>query len=197
MSEREYIVSLNEGVDYAGFNAEMVTNTGAGDIPSRSVAVENPRELSLRNTHYNLTDAEAEALKSDSRVYDVALLPDLDPNIGTGFDATQTGDFSKTLLDRGSFLNWGMRRVNEATTPYTGSTAAAGGYNYTLDGTGVDVVIMDSGIQADHPEFQDASGVTRVQQIDWYTASGVAGTMPYILYRRRRTRHTRCWHSNW
>ena len=182
MSEREYIVSLNEGVDYAGFNAEMVTNTGAGDIPSRSVAVENPRELSLRNTHYNLTDAEAEALKSDSRVYDVALLPDLDPNIGTGFDATQTGDFSKTLLDRGSFLNWGMRRVNEATTPYTGSTAAAGGYNYTLDGTGVDVVIMDSGIQADHPEFQDASGVTRVQQIDWYTASGVAGTMPGTFY---------------
>ena len=35
MSEREYIVSLNKGVDYAGFNAEMVTNTGSGDIPNR------------------------------------------------------------------------------------------------------------------------------------------------------------------
>ena len=37
---------------------------------------------------------------------------------------------------------------------------------------------MDSGIQADHPEFQDANGNTRVQQIDWYAASGLTGTMP-------------------
>ena len=75
-----------------------------------------------------------------------------------------------------------MRRMNEATNPYTGVNAAAGGYNYTLDGTGVDVVIVDSGIQADHPEFQDADGVSRVQQINWFTASGVSGTMPTAHY---------------
>jgi len=182
MSEREYIVSLNKGVDYAGFNAEMVTNTGSGDIPNRSVNVEDARVLSLRNTHYSLTDEEAVAIKSDPRVYDVTLLPELDPNIGTGFDAVQAGNFTKTTLDRGDFLNWGMRRVNEATSPYTGATASTGGYNYTLDGTGVDVVIMDSGIQVDHPEFQDAAGVSRVQQIDWYAAAGVAGSMPGTFY---------------
>jgi subtilisin family serine protease len=41
---------------------------------------------------------------------------------------------------------------------------------------------MDSGIQADHPDFQDASGVSRVQQIDWFAASGVSGTMPANFY---------------
>ena len=174
MSEKEYIVSLNKGVDYESFNQEMIASTGAGAIPNRGVDVANARPGSARNTHYNLTDAEAETLKADPRVYGVTLLPELDPDLGIGTRATQTGDFTKTTLDRGDFLNWGMRRINEATNPYTG-VSTTGGYNYTLDGTGVDVVIMDSGIQADHPEFQDAEGVSRVQQIDWTTASGIVG----------------------
>jgi len=65
--------------------------------------------------------------------------------------------------------------MNETINPYTGVNAAAGGYNYTLDGSGVDVVIMDSGLQIDHPEFQDANGVSRVVELDWTTASGIAG----------------------
>ena len=181
MSEKEYIVSLNKGVDYATFNQEMIAATSAGDIPNRAVDVANARLGSERNTHYNLTDEEAETLRNDSRVYGVTLKDD--PNSKIGFTATQTGDFTKTTLDRGDFLNWGMRRVNEATNPYTGVNAAAGGYNYTLDGTGVDVVIMDSGLQIDHPEFQDALGASRVQQINWYTESGVVGTQNANHYR--------------
>ena len=30
MSEREYIVTLNKGVDYTAFNAEMIEETVAG-----------------------------------------------------------------------------------------------------------------------------------------------------------------------
>ena len=175
MSEKEYIVSLNKGVDYAAFNQEMIAATGAGDIPARSVDIANARPASQRNTHYSLTDAEAGLLSNDPRVYAVTLLPELDPDIGIGFDTTQTGVFTKTTLDRGDFLNWGMRRMNETINPYTGVNAAAGGYNYTLDGSGVDVVIMDSGLQIDHPEFQDANGVSRVVELDWTTASGIAG----------------------
>ena len=73
MAEKEYIVSLNRGVDYDAFNSEMVASTGAGDIPNRTVVVENARPLSQRNTHYMLTDEEAEALKNDSRVYGINL----------------------------------------------------------------------------------------------------------------------------
>ena len=182
MSEREHIVSVNRGVDLVAFNQEMIATTGAGSIPSRTVGVADPRATNIRSTHYMLTDAEAETLRSDPRVFGVDLLPELDPNIGIGFDTIQAGDFTKTTLDRGNFLNWGMRRMNESTNPYSGVNAAAGGYNYTLDGSGVDVVIVDSGIQADHPEFQDAAGVSRVQQIDWFAVSGVTGTMPTAHY---------------
>ena len=182
MSEREHIVSVNRGVDLVAFNQEMIATTGAGSIPSRTVGVADPRATNIRSTHYMLTDAEAETLKADPRVFGVDLLPELDPNTGIGFGAIQEGDFTKTTLDRGNYLNWGMRSMNEATNPYSGVNASAGGYNYTLDGSGVDVVIVDSGIQADHPEFQDAAGVSRVQQIDWYAVSGVSGTMPTAHY---------------
>ena len=33
MSEKEYIVTPNKGVDYAQFNQDMIASTGAGDIP--------------------------------------------------------------------------------------------------------------------------------------------------------------------
>jgi subtilisin family serine protease len=180
MSEKEYIVSLNKGVDYAAFNQEMIVATGAGDIPSRSVDIANHRHASQRNTHYMLTDSEAESLKNDGRVYGVTLKDD--PSISIGINAVQTGDFSKTTLDRGNFLNWGMRRMNESTNPYNG-VSVTGGYNYTLDGTDVDVVIQDTGIQKDHPEWQDASGVSRFTEIDWYTESGISGTQNANHYR--------------
>lgn len=46
-------------------------------------------------------------------------------------------------------------------------------YRFSMDGTGVDVVIQDSGIQADHPEFFDENGVSRLQQINWYHTSAI------------------------
>jgi hypothetical protein len=56
------------------------------------------------------------------------------------------------------------------------SAAPDSNYLYALDGTGVDVVIQDSGIEPLHPEWNDYEGNTRYQSIDWYSASGLAGT---------------------
>ena len=68
MSEKEYIVSLKRGVDASNFKAEMTQSSGDANIPARSVDVADQRILSTRNTHYSLTDEEAEQLKNDSRV---------------------------------------------------------------------------------------------------------------------------------
>jgi subtilisin family serine protease len=183
MSEREYIVTLNVGVDYAAFNAEMIEETGAGDIPNRTVEVTNARPISQRNTHYSLTDEEAVALAQDSRVAGVEIPPDQRDDLDIGFDAVQTGDFTKTNSDSGVYLNWGMRRCATTTNDYNTGNTVSGDYEYNLDGSGVDVVIHDSGLHVDHPEFQDADGVSRVQQIDWYTESGVSGTQDANHYR--------------
>ena len=179
--EKEYIVTLNENVDYDKFKRDMVELNADPYIPSRSVTVSNERPASLRNTHYMLTEAEAEGLRSDPRVFAVELNPALRRDVGIGHHAKQTGDFSKTTSDTGDFVNWGLRRMISPTDPYTGDTVV-GDFTYTLTGDGVDVVIMDSGIQKDHPEFQDANGNSRVQEIDWYAASGLSGTMPTAHY---------------
>ena len=58
MAEKEYIVSLNRGVDAADFAAEMTQSTGSSTIPNRSVDVADSRLGSYRNTHYSLSEEE-------------------------------------------------------------------------------------------------------------------------------------------
>ena len=183
MAEKEYIVSLNRGVDYDAFNSEMIASTGAGDIPNRTVEVENARPLSQRNTHYMLTDAEAETLKSDSRVYGVELRPEDRDDVEIGLDAQQFGSWRKTSADSQNDLNWGMMRGIHREDVWNQQSETTLPFNYNLTGKGVDVVIQDSGIDVGHIEFTDSDGVSRIQQIDWFTASGVAGTQSANHYR--------------
>lgn len=176
---KEYIVSLNRGVDYDQFWNEIENeSTTDGFVPERRVEIVNNRDASLRQCHYELTDEEAEKLRQDPRVYSVEEPTKFEPFLL----ATQTGNFTKTTSDSGSYQNWGLRRCIAETNIYGTGTTADGDYTYSLDGTGVDVVIQDSGIQPDHPEFQDANGVSRVQEIDWYAESGLTGTMPVDFY---------------
>ena len=176
--EKEYIVTLKKDVDYEKFNEEMIKSTGAGAIPKRTVDVANARPGSKRNTHYALTEAEVIQLRKDSRVGAVEIPPEQRTDISPEPLAIQTGNFSKTTSDSGNYQNWGMRRCIERDNPYTFSSPSSNEFSYTLDGTGVDVVIQDTGVQTGHPEYDDADGNTRLKQIDWYAASGLSGSMP-------------------
>ena len=52
---KEYIVSLNQGVDYDAFWNEIETNgSGSTYIPDRAVDIVNVRPLSLIACHYAL-----------------------------------------------------------------------------------------------------------------------------------------------
>ena len=196
MSEQEYVVSLNRDVDYDAFNTEMVATTGAGDIPNREVVIADPRLGSYRNTHYMLTDAEATALRSDSRVYAVELKPELRDDIELLPSATQISNFTKTTSDTGTFVNWGLTRLNEQDNNYEGTNGSASttasNFDFTLTGTGVDVVIMDSGIYATHPEFLFTNGDQRIERINWYSSAGVSGTQPSGFYNDYSGHGTHC-----
>lgn len=183
MSEKEYIVTLNKGVDYAQFNQEMIASTGAGDIPNRTVDVANSRPGSARNTHYALTEDEVTALKNDPRVLDIGIPPDQDDSIEIGIQTRYEGTFYKGTAESGQVIDWGKRRHSIQQETVTWSTSLAGAYDYVLDGTGVDVVIQDSGLQVDHPEFTDAFGASRVHQINWATESGLSFTQSANHYR--------------
>ena len=186
--EKEYVVIVHKGVDLAAFDAELAAATGDSPIPNRSVQVADPREGSKRMTHWMLTDDEAQTLQSDQRVLAVEIPPHMRDDIEFTLDAKakRGGSFKRKGTPTASNVNWGLRRSNARTNIYFGQEDVnenlESDYVFALDGAGVDVVIQDTGIQADHPEFQDYNGNSRVQQIDWYAASGLSGSMPTEHY---------------
>ena len=171
--EQEYIVTLHQGIDYDQVWSDIENpTTNLDHVPDRPVKIVNARELNLRVCHYALTDQEAEQLKNDPRVLDVELTPLVRDDIQLGRWSRQIADFTKVANNDGAYINWGLVRASSNNNPYGNSSTTANSYDYHLDGEGVDVVISDSGLQIDHPEFTDKNGVSRVQQIDWYVESG-------------------------
>jgi subtilisin family serine protease len=182
---KEYNVILKEGIDYDEFWNDIESDTDGGKlyIPNRAVQFTNERPASLRQCWYLLTDEEAEQLKLDERVFDVEIPPEQRTDIFMVPNAVQFGDFTKTTSSSGNGLNWGMIRCNGLLNPYASLNTTSTNYTYTLTGEGVDVVIQDSGLQVNHPEFNDETGSSRVQQINWYTESGISGTQSANHYR--------------
>jgi subtilisin family serine protease len=152
------------------------------NIPDRSVDVVALKPNNNRNTIYSLSDEEVSALRNDPRIEAV-----IDPSKRRILKvAVQEGNFNKTFAASGEQQNWGLLRHISPTNNFGTSTSDPGGtYDYVLDGTGVDVVIVDSGIEPTHPEWLDSNGASRLQQINWYTESGVAGTFDNNHYRDR------------
>ena len=182
---REYNVILKEGINYDEFWDDIESDTDGGKlyIPNRKVEFTNERIASLRQCWYLLTDEEAEQLKLDDRVFDVEIPPEHRTDIFIVPNAVQYGNFDKTTSSTGDSLNWGMIRCNSPINVYSTTNPTTLDYTYTLTGEGVDVVIQDSGLQVNHPEFNDEAGNSRVQQINWYTESGIGGTQSANHYR--------------
>ena len=182
---KEYIVSLKRDVDYNLFWSQMESETeGLLFVPNRRVDIVNNRDGSLRSCHYSLSDEEATTLQNDDRVYSVEIPPEQRTDIEIGIRARQTGNFDKPSSSNGANINWGLVRISNNNNVFgSNSSPSVSYYDYFLDGTGVDVVIQDSGLEVAHPEFTDANGNSRVQQIDWYTASGLGGTQSGNHYR--------------
>jgi subtilisin family serine protease len=190
--EREYVVVVKKGVDLEEFDAELSASTGMGRIPNRSVDIANPRLGSKRMTHWMLTKEEASNLMLDPRVLSVEIPVDQRTDITIGKRAFQNASFNKPTVLNSTEVNWGLRRCIEETNIYQNGLTASPLYEYALDGTGVDIVIQDSGLQVDHPDFNDYNGNTRVKQIDWYSTSGLPGTQSINHYRDTDGHGTHC-----
>lgn len=177
---KEYIVTTANPTQTEELYNELISASEIlPTIPEREVKVANSRLINKLNTSYFLTEAEAENLSKDTRVLDI----EDSSHIIVAKRAFQDGNFNKQTVETGEKQNWGLlRHINTTNVFGTLTTDPGGTYDYVLDGTGVDVVVVDSGIQVDHPEFQDADGVSRIQQINWFTASGVPGNMPAGFY---------------
>jgi len=153
-------------------------------IPNRAIEIVDYRAGSDRITHYSLTEEEAKKLREHPKISSVEIPPHKNPRVEFKTFLSQSGIFNKSSSVSSNYSNWGLVRCTNTSDSWGNGVANVNGsYNYTLTGRGVDVVILDSGITAYHPEWLDEKGDSRLQQIDWYTASGIAGSMSANHYK--------------
>ena len=187
---KEYIVTCNSKEDLDSLYDDMETTGGSLYIPDRAVELTNRRAIS-RNTHYMLTESEAEEIRKDSRVLSCELTWE-EQGVEIISHWKQTGDFEKEEVDLdfsqtidSNDKNWGLYRVNK------GATVANWGTNgsfteisnrdlhTTWSGKNVDVVIVDDYPNPDHPEFAvntDGTGGSRCQfSFNWFQYKGALG----------------------
>ena len=182
---RQYTVTLHRYEDLESFYEDMETPGGNLYIPDRAVDLAKRRPLS-RNTVYWLAEAEAEQVRQDPRVWAVELTLE-EQNIKIEPVWTQTGNFFKGSPSSnpdlvGTDKNWGLLRM------LTGVDVPGHGFDdqkrhtasisTTLDGTHVDVVIVDGHVRPNHAEFavnDDGTGGSRVNQIDWLSYASAIG----------------------
>jgi hypothetical protein len=157
---------------------ELISETGHETVPNRPVDIVNPMPLSEHNSVVMLTQEEADALISDLRIRNVERDP-YELGVKKIHTGVRTGVWSKSTSPVSTHKNWGLvRSINTRDTFTTGAGNTTSNYTFNLDGTGVDVVIMDNGIEPNHPEFAvnaDGTGGSRVINLDW-TLYGVSST---------------------
>lgn len=179
---KEYIVTAKTMDDATSLLDDMETPGGDLYIPNRQVEVTQRREIS-RNTHFLISDEEADQLRKDPRVLAVEEMP-----TALGLEPTphwtQLGNFEKSSLIDTNDKNWGLYRVTAGTPlanwgtngSFTQTTQTV---STTSSGKNVDVVVIDSHINFNHPEFAvnpDGTGGSRAIQYDWFQHS------PYLGY---------------
>jgi len=198
---KEYVVTLKDYDDLNDFYDDMETPGGDLYIPNRSVECANRRMIS-RNTHYYLTDEEANTVRDDSRVLAVERVPEdigimpirmVDETIDPMFEQTATWD--KSSSNNSAHKNWAILRCIEGTQRENwGSDASppnrsvSGTVTAKAEGRNVDVVVVDGFINPLHPEYAvnaDGTGGSRVIQYNWFQhnlgqASNTYVYTPYV-----------------
>lgn len=176
----EYIVTVyDSSVWDTGFWDEMTEDgLGSNFVPTRAINIVNERPFNEFSAHFELTNEEADVLRRDPRVQSVELPGRLTPRAAQGFlEIRPTERYDKSTTIATNMKNWGLLRCNSAADPFGINTSINAQFPYNLDGTGVDIIVVDSGVEPGHPEFAvnaDGTGGTRVVDFDWYTL-GVPG----------------------
>lgn len=179
---REYIVTLHNKHDLDQFYDDMETPGGSLYIPNRAVDVANRRPIS-RNTHYWLSDQEAQTLRNDPRVRAVELTAS-----ARGIEVKpvwfQSADYVKTFAASTNDKNWGLLRCALGEViPNWGvdvNPIIQSSIVYPIEGLNVDVVIVDGIIKEDHAEFTlfEEGGPSRIVQFNWFSLNPEVNSSP-------------------
>ena len=179
--KREYIVTVREHGDLGNLYDEMETSGSAGYCPDREVECIARRNTS-RNTHYKLSELDVDKLKNHPNVINIELAPHERGIEATSLWGPQQGDFQKNTSFSSGDLNWGLKRVVDGVQTANWGTNGQFAFNDTIQtgssGKNVDLVIVDSHANHEHPEFwvnptNNVAG-SRMNQLDWFAEYAAA-----------------------
>lgn len=176
MSTKVYIVTLYDREELPNFYAEMA---------DKNIRIDRKRTIS-RNTNYHLTEAQAEELRKDPRVWGVEAQEDfkVKPSVINREPYAKSGNFWKADTQgpatvSSNDLQWGHIHCagNDGQRGKNAFGPISSGWNYEQvvddievfnNGKHVDVVIVDDPISYDSEEwYSPSTGKTRFVQYQW------------------------------
>jgi subtilisin family serine protease len=182
---KEYIVTLHRHEDLEEFygDMEILRPTKHNCMPERTVDLVLRRPNS-RNTHYWMTEEEADVLREDPRVRAVMLKPaELGITVRPAWTQTSS-NWNKSSTLNNAHLNWGLLRTVEgeqrAGWGSNGTPNQTATISISEEGRNVDVIVVDGHFNPDHPEFAvnaDGTGGSRVIQLDWHTLTSTVSDL--------------------
>jgi len=182
----EYIVVVNLPEDWETVHNYIINENEIDGIPNRKIDCSNTQEFSLRTAIYEMSVAEADILKTHEKVESVELNPDKYPQpMSSDLDRfSNVVQFDKPFITYGGKWNlateghtngirsnWSMLNVSDPSSePYQGVGITPvdnvdRNLQYTVTGSGVDAVIIDSGVSVLHPDFIAPDGTYRVRDL--------------------------------
>jgi len=166
---QEFTVCVKNESDWTEIHDYIINDNNIDDIPNRKISCTSEMNFSPKRSVYSMSVSEANILKNHSKVEWVEQSTMYNPvtleqrKYDAEFDKhTDINRFKidctnrRTSGDPGSTLNftqWGLYRHTSTTNNFGSSTTIDADSQYSLTGKNVDVVIMDTGVRWDHPEF--------------------------------------------
>tara|TARA_B100002019_G_scaffold83730_1_gene72275 strand:+ start:1243 stop:2982 length:1740 start_codon:yes stop_codon:yes gene_type:complete len=154
---------------------DLETPGGTECIPEREVNCAERKPTSTV-TLYDLTDEEADNIRNDDRVIHVEDYDAINSMIVKQLDYEQSStNYDKGAAQNADHINWGLLRCTEGTNRYAwgadGFATQTGISTVTCSGKNVDVVIVDTTVDGNHPEFAvnaDGTGGSRFVRYNWF-----------------------------
>lgn len=167
-------VCVKDAADWEEIHNYIINENEIDGIPNRKIDCISELECSSKRSIYNMSVEEAEILRShpkiewvvrdslhnplvlEQRKYDEIFDPHIRANRfkQTVINRRTSGDPGSTLVGSAlTFTQWGLSRHSNRTNNFGTSTTLSEDIQYSLSGKHVDVVIMDTGVRWDHPEF--------------------------------------------
>ena len=185
---KRYTLAVTSPEYWSEIHDALIVDSNKDGIPDRKITCSDPKEHSPTRGTYELTEAEATEISNHPYVKWIELSPIDNPGHYPNPQPLTKRFLNdvkiyRTLSGSGNVppssptsaeenrTNWAVKRVGVDTNgdAWPDDTLVidvkTGNVDYSLTGRNVDVIIMDSGVLAAHPEFLDANGKSRVRDI--------------------------------